>query len=243
MKNFIKKFLIFGAILAAVSTTFALVPSHPTYADDDNTTKCRHLLGLVSWDCGTVEEVTNEDELTATIWKIAANVLKDLGVIAAYLVLGYVIYGGYLYMLSSGDTGKVANGKKTLTHAFIGLAIVLLANVILDAIRIALIGNQAFSPDAGSDSIFTNAIQWVIGISGLVSVIFIVIGGFGYMTSGGDPNKLQKAKSTIMYALIGLAIVGLAEIIVSFVAKTITGDNSTEEPTSYIEQTISKGLL
>ena len=130
-------------------------------------------------------------------------------------------------MFSSGDASKAAAGKKTLTHAFTGLAIVMLANVILNAIRIALLGaNGKFSNCIGNacvdaNTMVTNAIQWVIGIAGVVSAVFIVIGGIGYMTSSGDSSKLQKSKSTILYALIGLAIVALAEAITAFVSNLI----------------------
>ena len=79
-----------------------------------------------------------------------------------------------------------------------------------------------------------NIIQWVIGIAGVVSAIFVVYGGIAYATSSGDPSKIQKAKSTIIYALIGLAVVALAEIITAFVSNMIRESNKT----SQINQTI-----
>ena len=134
-------------------------------------------------------------------------------------------------MFSSGDPNKVSSGKKTLTHAFIGLAIVTLSTIILGAIRIALIGDTSLADCASDNSaciksapetLVTNLVGWVIGIAGVVSAIFLVIGGVGYITSSGDANKLQKSKNTITYALIGLAIVGLSEIIVSVVSGIIS---------------------
>lgn len=192
------------------------------FTNDD----CTYLLGMVSWNCHV--SINDEESLKTGIWTIVANVLTDLTVIAAYLVIGYVIYGGYQYMFSNGDPGKVANGKKTLTQAFIGLAIVMLSNVILNTIRIALVGsNGSFADDCVSGScadpntMVTNAIQWVIGVAGVVSAIFVVVGGISYATSAGDSSKLQKAKQTILYALIGLIIVALAEIITAFVSNMI----------------------
>lgn len=61
----------------------------------------------------------------------------------------------------------------------------------------------------------------VVGVLGIVAVIVIVMGGVGYMTSGGDPGKTKKAKDTILYGVIGLIIVALAFVIVNFVIKTI----------------------
>ncbi len=56
--------------------------------------------------------------------------------------------------------------------------------------------------------------SWVVGV---VSVIMIIYGGFRYITSGGDSNGVTAAKNTILYALIGLVVVALAQVIVKFV--------------------------
>lgn len=60
-------------------------------------------------------------------------------------------------------------------------------------------------------------IKGIILVLGFVAVIYIVIGGVGYMTSSGDSNKLKKAKDTILYAVIGLIICALSFAIVQFV--------------------------
>ena len=185
--------------------------------------------------------MNTETQLVNNIAVIATNILTDLTVIAAYLVLGYVIYGGYLYMFSSGDPGKAAAGKKTLQHAFIGLAITMSAYAIFGAIRIALVGNSVelsqCAEEGGcvtGDVMITNLIQWVLGMAGAVAAIFVVVGGWGYITASGDPNKLQKAKTTILYALIGLAIVALAEILTAFISNLIKDANGE---TSFVQTT------
>lgn len=206
--------------------------------------ECRYFLGLVSWDCNLdLKNIKGETDLRERFWTIAGNVATDLTVIAAYLILGYVIYGGYLYICSNGDPGKVATGKKVLAQAFIGLAIVMSANVILNGVRIALGGDfskQCVTIDNGSGSIttecykmgtagnmVTSVIQWVVGIAGLVAVVFVVFGGISYITSSGDPQKTQQAKNIILYALIGLVLVALAEIITAFVSNLIRTSTQT----------------
>ncbi len=60
-------------------------------------------------------------------------------------------------------------------------------------------------------------------VVGVVSVIMIIIGGFKYITSNGDSGSVGGAKNTILYAIIGLVIVALAQVIVNFVlARTPT---------------------
>lgn len=52
---------------------------------------------------------------------------------------------------------------------------------------------------------------------GVTSVIMIIVGGFQYITSGGDSGKVGTAKNTILFAIVGLVIVALAQVIVNFV--------------------------
>lgn len=59
-------------------------------------------------------------------------------------------------------------------------------------------------------------------VVGIVSVIMIIIGGFKYITSGGNDSNVAGAKNTIVYAIIGLVVVALAQFIVRFVLSKVT---------------------
>jgi hypothetical protein len=54
-------------------------------------------------------------------------------------------------------------------------------------------------------------------VVGIIAVVMIIIGGVKYITSGGDAGNVTSAKNTILYAVIGLVVVALAQIIVRFV--------------------------
>lgn len=70
-----------------------------------------------------------------------------------------------------------------------------------------------------------NTIQKIVDILsvviGIVAVIMIIINGFKFITSGGDSNKVSSAKSGIIWAIVGLAIVALAQFIVKFVLSKV----------------------
>ncbi len=242
MKTFFKKIALLCGIIAVASATFSLTSSAPVSADNSprDLSSCTYFLGMTNWDCNFDNGMNSEERLSANIITIATNILNDISVIASYLVIGYVIYGGYLYMFSSGDPGKAAAGKKTLTNAFIGLGITISAYTIFSAIRIAMIGNtnlgdcSVTNSCVGADDMIVNLIQWIAGMGGIVAAIFIVVGGWGYMTSAGDPNKLTKAKNTLLYAFIGLLIVALTEVITAFVASTFRDANSASSYTTSI---------
>jgi cytochrome bd-type quinol oxidase subunit 2 len=59
-------------------------------------------------------------------------------------------------------------------------------------------------------------------IVGAVSIIMIIYAGFRYITSGGESGKVGSAKTTLIYALVGLVIVALAQLIVRFVLTQAT---------------------
>lgn len=86
------------------------------------------------------------------------------------------------------------------------------------------------NPDcaAGDDATtkINNLIRRVINllslIVGIVAVIMIIIGGLRYITSGGSDTGVTSAKNTILYAIIGLIIVALAQLLVRFVLRQVT---------------------
>jgi hypothetical protein len=73
------------------------------------------------------------------------------------------------------------------------------------------------------DDAIANVLNAVIGMLGIIAVIFIIVGGVKYMTSAGDPGKVKSAKDTILYALIGLVVCALAFAITNFVINAING--------------------
>ena len=59
-----------------------------------------------------------------------------------------------------------------------------------------------------------NILRWVVGI---ISVIMVIVGGFKYVTSGGDSSNVQSAKNTVIYALVGVIIVAISQTLIKFV--------------------------
>lgn len=70
--------------------------------------------------------------------------------------------------------------------------------------------------------IVANIIEILLRIASLVAVIFVIIGGFSYITSQGEPNKTAQARDTLINALAGLAIAVVAATLVGFIAGRIS---------------------
>lgn len=60
-------------------------------------------------------------------------------------------------------------------------------------------------------------INILLYITGIISIIVVIVGGLRYVLSGGDPKNTAAAKDTILYAVIGLVVSLLAYAIVNFV--------------------------
>jgi Type IV secretion system pilin len=59
-----------------------------------------------------------------------------------------------------------------------------------------------------------NIFAWVIGVAAVFAIIYA---GLQFMIANGDASKIAKAKNTILYAIVGLVIVALSQVIVRFV--------------------------
>lgn len=66
-----------------------------------------------------------------------------------------------------------------------------------------------------------------VRLAGIAVFIMLIIGGFRYLTSGGDPKAAEGAKKTITYAIFGLVAILLAWFILLFVEK-FTGVTVTQ---------------
>ena len=84
-------------------------------------------------------------------------------------------------------------------------------------------GGTCPSPGTGPtvESVIATVINILSIIVGVIAVIMIIIGDLRYITSGGDSNNTKGAKDTILYAIIGLVVVAMAQVIVKFVLNKV----------------------
>ena len=67
-----------------------------------------------------------------------------------------------------------------------------------------------------------NIINLMSKIVGVIAVIMVVVAGIQFVTSGGNKDGVTNAKKTITYAVVGLIIVAIAQVIVQFVLQSAT---------------------
>ena len=84
----------------------------------------------------------------------------------------------------------------------VGLFVALGLPLLLPSIALA----QSAGDVGQVESFIRNVIQAVAGLAGLIATGFFVVGGFGYITSSGNPETLERSKRTLIFSGIGLAI-------------------------------------
>lgn len=86
------------------------------------------------------------------------------------------------------------------------------------------------------NQIIGNLIGAVIGFLGVVLFLYLLYGGFLWMTAGGDTNQVKTATTTIRNAIIGLVIIALSYAIATFIIQNLgtavsSGGSGTSSPT------------
>ena len=130
---------------------------------------------------------------------------------AAIFLLGavsvvYLIYAGFLYITSRGETDTTNQAKRQIAFALIGIIVATFASAISAAVRTGQPGTIA----AQIEAILLRVITVGEFIAGTVAVIYLIYAGFRYITSAGDTAAADEARRQILYAIIGLIVIGLA---------------------------------
>jgi len=66
-------------------------------------------------------------------------------------------------------------------------------------------------------------INVLLVIAGVVAVIYLIIGGYQYVTSAGNAEQAAAGRSTVLNAIIGLVIIFAAFLVINFVMNSIVG--------------------
>jgi hypothetical protein len=154
------------------------------------------------------------------LWLIAIAVLDDLLIIAGVVALAFVLIGAFRYVTSQGEPQGIKDATGTIAGAIVGLIIAVVATDVVNYIGNVLGGTNTYNglPEITADgNTLTLVLSIFFGVIGVVSILMIIIGGFKYITSAGDSGRVNSAKNTILWALVGLVVAALADTILTYV--------------------------
>lgn len=69
--------------------------------------------------------------------------------------------------------------------------------------------------------VINNVIPILTAIGLSVAVLFMVLGGFQYITAAGNPDQMQKAKMTLLYSVVGLILILLSYAVIKFFTSSL----------------------
>ena len=84
-------------------------------------------------------------------------------------------------------------------------------------------GMPLAAPDtSGLAHVIDNLRAWIMGILAAVATLYLTIGGVRYLTAGGDPTEVEKAKSAFKSAAIGYALAFLAPVLLTMLQSILS---------------------
>lgn len=122
-----------------------------------------------------------------------------------------------------------------ISLSFLGLTILNSSNLLAANVFSSCSSNSKLSSTNICKSIsnnnstgnpINNIIDSILGvityIAGILAVILILVSGYRFVTSGGNPNAITQARQTLMYALIGIIVVAVSQSLILFIFSKVT---------------------
>lgn len=86
-------------------------------------------------------------------------------------------------------------------------------------------GGTGLPADTKLSEFILNIINIALGVAGLVAVLFLIIGGFRYITSAGNEEASEQAKKIILNAIIGIVVIILSFVVVRVIGQALINKN------------------
>jgi hypothetical protein len=228
MKNFIKKLVLCLMLVNLGLTMQMIVANAETPVSDPKIPSPIESLQNIGKDTklpNYVDTGIHPDASTETkpgVATISSPIYFALDLFR-YLISGiafiYIIV--YAFKLTStANDDEAVKVKDGLIMAVLGFILIQIADV---AVKKVFFGEQgeAFQDVATTKLYAAEAVNQMRGLIGFfeyflgaVAVLFIIIKGFTLITSAGNEEEIGKAKKQVLYALAGLIVVGLSEVVV-----------------------------
>ncbi len=168
---------------------------------------------------------------SVTIFDLIAKAINYVLGFVAIIFLGLIIYGGYMWMFAAGDENKVMKAKKIINNAILGAVVLMLSGAIAHEVSNFVSNAMSGSGSSGSypwsssvnfKQMLINIINYVLSFLGIVFLGLVIYGGYTWMFSGGDSQKIAKAKKILINASIGAIVILLSFSIVRLVSRLVT---------------------
>lgn len=176
------------------------------------------------------------------------NIFSLAVVVGGILLIVYLLFGAFKYITAGGDDKAITKSKSMMANAGVGIVIMVGAFLLTRILGLVIYGNEAgfltlsfqgpgggppdqygvlSSPFTNYDTadstskLISNAIGLFTIFAGLGLLVYLALGAFTYISSGGDSKAADKAKSMMTNAVVGLIIIVAIYFIVGIVGKVL----------------------
>jgi cytochrome bd-type quinol oxidase subunit 2 len=185
----------------------------------------------------TLENPLGEDTTVVGILNAVAGFLFLVAVPIATIM---ILIGAFWLLTSGGNEQRITTGRKTITWAVIGFAVLILAGGIASIVA-NILGYEGEVPGVGNSPItdpneiapkLNTIAAWMFTVFLIIAVMAIIWSAFLYLTSGGNSEKTQKARKALIYAIVAIVIAVLAGG-VPILIRNILRREAAAAPTTY----------
>ena len=136
-----KRSVMMMALALCGAVGMATVPTASVSAADcgGNILTLKPWYDVLTDDSCNIQSPTS-DTMSSFIWHIALNIVDDILQIAGYVAFGFVVFGGFLYMTSTGQPEKATRARKTITYGLIGVVVAMSAVLLVNVIASTALG-------------------------------------------------------------------------------------------------------
>jgi type IV secretion system pilin len=182
-----------------------------------------HGKGLVDSVLPADPSSLGKDDVT----RVLIYIIRWLLLFSSAIAMIFIVVSGYQYILAAGNPEKLEKAKMGLTWSIGGFVLIVSSYAIVLLTQETFGATQKVTPLGGQPTeaatVIENLATLIFVFAGATAVIFLILGGYRYITSQGNQELAEKAKHTILYAVIGLAAVMLAVALYSLTAEVVTG--------------------
>ncbi len=89
----------------------------------------------------------------------------------------------------------------------------------------SLFGTGGLNNSQSLSDLIVNVVRLLLTFSGVIAILFVIIGGFQYVTSGGNEETAEKGKKTVINAIIGIILIILSYVIINVIANTVSSNS------------------
>ena len=86
-------------------------------------------------------------------------------------------------------------------------------------------GTSGISGSTSLVQLLQNVIEIMLLFAGGIAVVFVIIGGYQYITSGGNEEQAEKGQKTLTNAIIGVVVIVLSYTIITVIANLVSSQN------------------